>query len=243
MKRKLSLRYVGVFSFAGLLIVISATAQSVVNTIIFSPPGVTNNLGFDFEAAVVHDTGLVYVGTTGAYGNEVGVIDPTTDAVVAAVPISTSGFVNFARVNQTTNLVYFRQPTSNIVVVDAKPTSATYNQALAPLTFPNQMVQSFALDETRGLLYVTITNLGPPPIQSRVTIIDANPASSTFHQVLNEVLLPVNTIARGVAVNTTTNKIYIGVAGGGLGGVYVLNGATLSLAKIPGTVGSFGVLV
>lgn len=238
-----SFRIAMVVMLAVTLIVISAAAQSVVKTIIFNSPDITNNIGFDFEAAVVRDTGLVYIGATGAYGSEVGVIDPTTNAIIKVISLSTGGFVNFARVNQTTKLVYFRQPNSNIVVIDAEPTSATYNQALAPLTLPNQVVQSFELDEMRGLLYVTNNTLGPPPVQSHVTIIDANPASATFHQVVNQILLPTNALARGVGVNSSANKIYLGVTGPGLGGVYVLDGATLTLIKVPGTIGSFGVAV
>ena len=240
-KKKHRLHNTGVACFGVLVLSISAAAQSVVNTFNFSPPGVTNNVGFDFEVAVVHSTGLVYVGATGAYGNEVGVIDPTTNSVLQVISTPTPGALDFARVNQATGLIYFRQPNSNIAVVDGRPSSSTFNQALPSLTLPGRVIQSFALDESRGLLYVT--NSTNAPVQSRVRIIDVNPASSTFHQALNEVSMPANALARGVAVNRVTNKIYIGVTGPGVGGVYMLDGASLSLALIPGTGGAFGVIV
>lgn len=241
-RKRSSLRAAGAMTLVAALIVMSAAAQSIINTVIFTPAGVANNLGFDFEVAVVRDTGLVYVGATGAYGTEIGVIDPAADALVAVIDLGTPGLFNFALANQTTKLVYFRQPNSNIAVIDGRPSSATFNQALPPLFFPGHQVQSYALDETRGLLYVTHNNAGGP-LQSRVSVIDADPSSATFHQVLNQVLLPANALARGVAVNAATNKIYLGLAGGAVGGVYVLDGASLSVAKIPGTVVSFGVII
>jgi YVTN family beta-propeller protein len=224
--------------------VASAAAQSIVATLDFRPPGVTNSVGFDFEITVVNSTGLVYVGSTAAYGEEVAAVDPSTGTVVAVIPIPTPGSLSFARANQTTGLVYFRQDAgANVVVIDGRPASPTFNTALPSIPFAGQQIQSFALDETRGLLYVTNNTVGVAPLQSRVAIIDADPASPTFHTVLSEVLLPPNALARGVAVNSVTNKVYLGVSGGGVGGVHVLDGAALTLTQIAGTVAAFGVVV
>jgi len=242
MRKRLSLRSIMSIALAGMLITISALAQSIVSTNIFTPPGIVNNVGLDFEASVVNSTGLVYIGTAGD-GREVGVIDPNTNSLAAVIPVAKEGQLRFSRVNQTTGLVYFigvQEPT--IVAVDGRPESATFNQALPPMTL-SQGIQSFSLDETRGVLYATTVDLNADPLQSQVSIIDINPASATFHQVLTTVLLPAETQVRGVAVNAATNKAYLGLAGAGLGGVYVLDGASLSLTRILGTVGSFGVIV
>jgi hypothetical protein len=113
------------------LLIIGAAAQSLVSTAIFTPPGIANNLGFDFEVAVVGSTGLVYVGAGGAYGNEVGVINPATDSIISVIDLPTPGGLNYAQVNQATSLVYFRQNPSNIVVIDGRSSSPSFNQALA----------------------------------------------------------------------------------------------------------------
>ena len=251
MNRKISShRLAGFLCLLSLLVATSAAAQSVVSTVSFSPPGVTNNVGFNFEVAVVHSTGLVYSGAAGDYGSEVGVIDPTTKALAAVIPLPTSGILDFALVNQSTGLIYFRQRSFNsssisIVVIDGRLSSPTFNQVLPPLTLSGQ-VQSFALDETRGLLYVTNNTTGTVPVQSRVSIIDVNPVSPTFHRVLDEVPIPVGDatlappggIAFGIAVNSITNKVYLGVRGGLVGGIYLLDNSTKSLTRIPGSGGA-----
>ena len=237
MTRMSSVRIAVVATIAALLLAISAAAQSVVNTTIFTPPGITNNVGFDFEVAVVESTGLVYVGTTGAYGSDVGVIDPSTNTLISAVALPTNAILDFAIANQTTGLIYFRdQLSSTIVVIDGRPTSPTFNQALPSLNLLPGLVTSFALDETRGLLYV-INQGGIPTVFRQVTIIDVNPASATFHQVLDNVLFPPNVSGNGLAVNSATNEIYVGLSGGG-GGLYVLNGATRSLSLVAGSGGA-----
>jgi YVTN family beta-propeller protein len=207
-------------------------AQSIVTTLDFRPPGVQNQVGLDYRIAVVESTGLVYIGTAPGYGEEVGVINPTKNTLMATIPVPTGGS-NFTlvRPNQATKLVYLRVA-NMIAVVDGRPASPTFHKALSPLTF-SDVVQSFAIDESSGLMYVTV--------QSRVSIVDVNPGSGTFHQVLREVLLPQNALAQGVAVNPVTHKAYVGVTGGGVDGVHVFDGTNLNL--IPGTVGAFGVIV
>lgn len=229
-------------SLAASLLAISAAAQSVVTTVDFSPPGLTN-VGILNEITVVENTGLVYAaaGTT----PRVAVIDPNTDTVAAVVPLPTVGGIDFALVNQSTELVYLRQGNS-IIVIDGRPASGTFNQALASLSFPSYAIRSFAFDETRELLYVTSVTTGLPPVQGHVLIIDANPASANFHQTLYDIAMPANSPPLGVAVNAVTNNIYLGAQGngpGGMSGVFVLNGATQSLTRIAGTVPSFDVVV
>ncbi len=173
------------------------------------------------------------------------VIDPNTNAIVAVALSPTSGGTDFALVNQSTGLVYMRQQ-SNIVVIDGRSASATFNQALPSLSFPGYAIRSLALDETRGLLYMTSVTTGAPPVQGHILIFDANPVSATFHQMLHDIATPANSPTLGIAVNPLTNKIYLGTQGngpGGLSGIFVLDGATLSLNRIAGTVPSLEVEV
>ena len=221
---------------------VSTGAQSIVTTLDFRPPGVQNQVGFDYRVAVVESTGLVYIGSTAAYGEEVGVINPTKNILVATIPVPAGGsYFNLAHANQATKLVYFRVYNSNLIaVVDGRPASPTFHKALPSLTF-SDYVQSFAIDESSGRMYVTVVTYGEEHLQSRASIVDVNPGSGTFHQVLREVLLPQDALAQGVAVNPVTHKAYVGVTGGGVGGVHVFDGTNLKL--IPGTVGAFGVIV
>ncbi len=223
---------------------VSTDAQSIVTTLDFRPPGIQDQVGFDYKVAVVEKTGLVYLGSTSAYGQEVGVIDPKKKALVATIPVSLTGpNMNSARANQTTQLVYFRQlNSSQITVVDGRSKSPTFNQALPPFVVTD-WVQSFAFDESFGLMYVTSINYGDDvnPQQCRLSVVDVKPGNTTFHKVLKEFLFPAGALARGVAVNKNTHKAYVAVAGGEAG-VYVYDGTTL--APIPAvTVNSIGVIV
>ncbi len=225
-------------------VIINDDGGPIVSTTIFTPPNISNNLGTDFEVAIVESTGLAYVGAPGAYGSEIGVIHPTSNAVLTVIPISSPNSFRYSRVNQVTGLVYFSgggQNQNNIVVIDGRPSSATFNKELSPLIFPSE-VQSFAIDEVHARLYVTSVNLQVQPFQSRVTIIDANPASATFHQPLGEVLFPVGARVRGVAVNSLTNKVYLAVTNTSPG-VYVMDGTGSGLTVIAGSTPTFGVEV
>jgi len=223
---------------------VRTAAQSIVTTLDFRPPGVQDQVGFDYKVAVVEKTGLVYVGSTSAYGQEVGVIDPKKKALVATIPVSLTGpNMNSARANQTTQLVYFRQPNSSqITVVDGRSKSPTFNQALPPLVVTD-WVQSFAFDESFGLMYVTSINYGDDvnPQQCRLSVVDVKPGNTTFHTVLKEFLFPAGALARGVGVNKNTHKAYVAVAGGEAG-VYVYDGMTLA-PILAVTVNSIGVIV
>ncbi len=243
--KRLSYPIALILFFTLLLMASGAVGQSVVTTISFNPPSLANNVGFGFEVAVAPN-GSVYLGASGAYDSEVGVINPITHSLTTVIPLPTNGALNYEKVNRATSLIYFRQPNSNIVVIDARPSSPTFNQALPTLTLTGRIVQSFDVDETRGLLYVTNTPISPAPspIQAFVTVFDINPASATFHQIVQTVSLPAGAFPRGIAVNETANKVYFGAtAGPTLGGLYALDGATLSFAKIPGTFNAFGVAV
>jgi hypothetical protein len=154
-------RFIAVIFTALLLSLLSvspADGQSIVRTLDFRPPHVQNQVGGDYRVAVVESTGLVYVGTTAMYGEEVGVIDPVKKALVKTISVPTNGsYFTLARANQTTKLVYFRLFNSNLIaVVDGRPSSPTFNQALPALDFTDY-VQYLAIDESAGLMYVRLS--------------------------------------------------------------------------------------
>lgn len=199
------------------------------------------------EVAVVNSTGLVY-NYGQAFGNNIGVIDPATNTLIKSIrptdPNNTSNSF-YSRVNQTTDIVYFLQEFSagkTILPIDARPASPTFNQALPVISFTNQTIVSFAIDQARGRLYATTRTLNSSPAQSQIQIVDINPANPTFNQAIGSAALPSGQQAGAVAVNSVTNKIYVTSASSN-GGVFVLNGATQNLTLIAGTLGAGGVIV
>ena len=216
---------------------------AVVSVQDFNPPGVTNPLGGNFDAAVLESAGLVYVATTGAAGNEIGVIHESSNTLMKAIPLQDSGTIHFARVNQTAGIAYFLQTSTptKIIVVDGRSSSTTFNTVVAALPIAGQTIVSFDVDETRSLLYVTST-LTTNANSSKITIIDANPVSATFNQTVAEVAFTAGASAGAVAVNPVTNKIYC-AASGTQPGVYVLDGVSRTLTRINSTVTSRAVIV
>ena len=196
-------------------------------------------LTFPGEIAVVNSTGLAYFGAFGAVAglSQIGILDTASDAIVGVIPVATATPA-FSRVNQTTNFVYFRVNPNTILAIDGRPASATFNQVVLSLQLGTS-IQSFAIDQLHGLLYVTnATNGGAgSQFQSRVSIVDIDPSHQAFHQVLDDVVMPAGGNARGIAVRATatSNKIYVASLGGSTGGVFVLDGVTKSLTRIPNT--------
>ena len=227
------------FSFTGIK---DASAQSVRSVEYYSPPGQPFQVGSQ-ETAVVNSTGLVYSAST-TYANRVAVINPNSNTAVAFLEApattGTGSISGYSIVNQTTSLAYFfGTGTANIFVVDGRSSSPTFNTFLPALNFSGQLIRGVAFDETRNRLYVTTVS-PTSAFTGQINIIDANPASPTFHQTLNVVSMPAGVPGYGIAVNPVTNKIYVAapfVSGGtnGNAGVYVLNGNTQALLKITGT--------
>ena len=191
------------------------------------------------EVAVVNSTGLVY--TAGqAFGNNVGVINPNTNSLIKVIrPANLDVQVNtfFSAVNQATNIVYFSypvMPNEQLIVVDGRPSSPTFNQLLPPIVFDNQILVSGAIDESRNLVYMATRIRGSSPVQSQVHIVDLNPASATFHQILSTVALPSGQQVGNVAVNPLTNKIYVATQSTG-GGIFFFDGLQRTLNFIAGT--------
>ena len=200
------------------------TYPSVLQTIRPFAGGV--NLANPTEVAVVSATGLAYFGATnnGSSVARIGILDTATNAIVGSIALaSPAAGLAFSRVNQTTGIVYFRVNPNVILAVDGRPTSGTFNQVIAALTL-GSTIQSFAIDETRGLMYITNQTTGSAGtvFESQISGLDVDPASPTFHQIIGSLVIPNGATARGVAVNTTTNKVYIATSSG----LWLYNGNT-----------------
>lgn len=233
------------FGFATLR---NVPAQSVHSVHYYSPIGQPFQVG-SFETAIVESTGLVY-SASATYGIRAAVIASNTNAPVTFIEAPTIiGTVSISNsvVNQTTKTVYFFSPgLANVFVIDGRPSSSTFNKFLPTLNLSGQLVRGMALDETRNRLY--ITTVSPSSANTgQINILDADPNSPTFHQVLNVVPMPATVPPFGIWVNPVTNKIYIAGAfttGTVLAdtGIYLLNGSNLSLTKIPGTSATVSVI-
>ncbi len=211
---------------------LSSSAQTIRSVQILGPTLGNANSG---QVAVVNSTGLVYSSGQSIFGNAIGVIDSNTNSLIKAIrPANFAAFsTSLIRANQSTNIVYFLA-SGQIVVVDGRSGSPTFNQLLSPIVFANQTLVSFAIDQTRNRLYATTQIVGSNPVQSQVQIVDINPASGTFHQILSTVALPSGQAIGPVAVNTATNTIYVGITGAG-GGVSFFDGVQQVVSFIANT--------
>ena len=196
------------------------------------------------DVAIVESTGLAYFSgglVSVAAPGAIGILDTTTNTIVGSMAMPVKSAQTLSRVNQTTNIAYFRG--SALTAVDGRPGSPTFNQVILSLQLGN--IQSMAIDEVRGRLYVTsITNATTSsPFHSRIMLVDVDPSSPTFHQVIDQGPAPGGGSALGVGVNTVSDKVYIAVSGGSASGVYVYDGATLNETLVASTAGAQTVVV
>ncbi len=185
------------------------------------------------DLAVVQSTGLGYLsgGVMSALGiGVIGILDTNTNALIGSMPMPVPSALTLSLVNQATNIVYMRGTTLN--AVDGRSASPTFNQVILSLALGS--VQSMAIDEARGRVYLTSSSASPGALaQSQIIVIDADPSSSTFHQVLSQIPAPGGGTALSLAVNGVTNRIFIAVNGGSASGVYAMDGVTHQLTLIP----------
>lgn len=216
----------------------TASAQSILQVHTLGPALGNATSG---EVAVVNSTGLVYVSGQSAFGGNIGVLDPTTNSllkVIRPANLASPASMFYSRVHQGSNIVYFAytsSPNAQIMSVDGRPASQTFNSLLPPVVFTNQNLVTFAIDQSRNLLYAaTRNNTGT---QGQVHVIDINPSNGTFHQILATIAMPAGQAVGHIAVNTSTNKVYIATSSTG-GGVFVMDGILQIPNFIAGTVPS-----
>ena len=203
----------------------------VVATVPFLNPSAPVNLAFPGNSRVVTTTNQLVVGN----GRSIAVLDATTHAFVAAVPVpnvpSSQLSPSASAVDQATGYVYLRRGS----MIDAFDN--TTNTLAATLTVGGS-IQNLAYDSTRHVLYVTYQVSGAAQ-QTGVLAIDEDPThGAAFHRIAYSVTLPSGLVPLGLAVNTVTNRIYIGTSAGGNSGIYLLDGATHAVSLITGSVGA-----
>ena len=192
------------------------------------------------DVAVVSSTGKAYfTGGNLSSGTEgrVGVLDLATNTVSSTIPMRGNFGALFAETNTATDIVYFRGGI-NLLAVDGRSASPTFNQIILNINVGT--IQSWALDSVHHRLYLTTTTSGTGLISNgRLTVLDIDPSSPTFHQVIGEVTVPGSNASVGaIGVNPATNKVYIAVSGGAAG-IYVVNPATLTMALVGNNTTSF----
>ena len=133
---------------------------SVLATVRGLPVG-TPQLWLPGDIGVVNSTGLAYFSgglVAAAATGAIAILDTNTQTIVGTMAMPVPSSQTLARVNQSTNIVYMRG--TNLNAVDGRPGSPTFNQVIMSLSLGN--IQSMALDEVRGRLYLTAAPTSPP---------------------------------------------------------------------------------
>ena len=174
------------------------------------------------EVAVIAQSGRAYfTGGNQSLGTDgrIGLVDLATNTISAVTQMKGNVGASLTRVNQATQIVYMRAGL-NLIAIDGRAASPTVNQAILNINLG--AIQSMALDSVHSRLYLTTTTTGSALITNgRVTEIDIDPNSATFHQVVDEVTVPSpNGNATAIAVNPATGKVYVAVTGS-QAGLYV----------------------
>ena len=212
----------------------------VLRSVSVTPPGAAAN-AFASGAVVVAPSGLLYTMS----GNRVGVVDPSSARFVQAIDIPGVLSVTGAGGDTESAIVFFSYLFRNdsggseyaILAIDARPASPTFNQVLATISLgetPQRILRSFAVDSVRHLLYAGITTYqAPDPSQAEVLVIDANPSSDTFAQIIATIPLSGAGGAppQAIALNTRTNKAYVALPLDP-GGLWVIDGATRTGVRV-----------
>jgi YVTN family beta-propeller protein len=169
------------FAILALLLGPRAFSQKLITTVsIGGQPG---------QLAVNGATNMIYVPNTTL--NSVSVINGNSNQIVASIPLGAAPFA--AAVNPTTNLVYVTVPASSVVVIDGASNVVT---ATIPATNPLWI----AVNPVTNLAYFSSTSSD----SSSVSVING-----TNNQIVKTLSLATNCCVAAVAVNTTTNQIYV----------------------------------
>jgi YVTN family beta-propeller protein len=201
--------------------------------------------------AVNSSTNKIYVANA---GGSLTVIDGNTNSVIEQVPITINA--EGVAVNEVTNRIYVTVHYNNAVgnpYIEVLDGSTDTIIATVPNTYPCNSPTAVGVNPNTNLVYVGGDCLAMFPGNSnfindyinitRLNAITVNPLTNriyavndlldgTIHivngasfEILESKQIP-NVLPEGVAVNTSTNHIFISARMTGLNGVAVLNGAT-----------------
>lgn len=169
----------------------SATAQKVVATVptsSFSPTALAINTV----------TNKIYI--VNQSGGTVDVLDGATNSIVATVPVSSSS--SRLAVNESTNKVYvLDQFTGILSVIDG-----TTNTVTGTVNF-GVRIGALAVNTVTNRIYVTTSRSAVNVITGQ-TVNTVSVIDGSTNAILADI--PITLFANVLAVNTTTNKIYVG---------------------------------
>lgn len=188
-----------------------------------------------FSVAVNQATNIVYV--TSPDSNAVSVINATMNKVIDTITVGLTP-VDIA-VNQNTNLIYVANGNSGTVsIIDGST-----NKVLKTLSVTDKRdfysIGGIAVNERTNRVYILVNNDLTKPAYASISIIDGS-ANNSLEQTFNVTELrtdyDVTDGAKGIAVNSETNMIYVTTM---FGSLHVLDGsnnkvvATLATGRYP----------
>lgn len=207
--------------FGDTVTVIKTTDDTVVATVDVDPEGV----GWPVAVAVNPNTNRIYaVNWDGA----VAVIDGEDNSLEARIQIGSlhGGSPRTAVVNASTNKVYVANYGRGLVhVIEGETASPNFNMEIAAISVNptgslDPQTRAISVDPNLDQVYAANGGTG------EVSVIDADPSSETYHQVI-ATFTGLNG-PRAISVNPDTGKVYVTNLGSGT--VTVINGTTNTLA-------------
>lgn len=173
------------------LLAVSASAQKIIATV--------PTTGFSPSALAVNTvTNKIYV--LNQSSGTVDVLDGATNSIVATVPVSSS--ISRLAVNENTNKIYVLDPfAGRMSVIDGAANTVT-----ASVNF-GVRIGVLAINPVTNRIYVTTSRSGVDvitgPTSGTVSVVDGSTNSIVAD-------VPITLFANSLAVNTTTNRIYVG---------------------------------
>jgi DNA-binding beta-propeller fold protein YncE len=155
--------------------------------------------GFSPSALAINTvTNRIYI--LNQSGGTVDVLDGLTNSIVATVPVSSS--ISRLAVNETTNKVYVIDPfAGSLSIIDGATNTLT-----GSVTF-GVRIGSLAINPLTNRVYVT-TNRSAVNVITGLTNGTVSVLDGTTNSILADV--PIAPTANVLAVNTATNRIYVG---------------------------------
>lgn len=171
-----------------------------------------------YGAAVTPDGARVYVtnqGDTNADADSISVIGTDTDAVVDTVPLGSATAPSGIAVTGDGSRAYFASGEAKVYVLDTNPASATFDTVTGNV--PRALLLGGRVAATPDGTRVVVNWEGL--IAHAIDVIDADPGSATYQQILASPV-PVSVgLGGGVVVSPDSRYAYAGDTAEGLCGV------------------------
>jgi len=146
------------------------------------------------------DTNRIFVGNT--IDDSISVIDGFTHTIIATISVLEEP--EDLKINQTTHRIYVGygedNPANNIITV----INGTTNSVETHINLPEAIMEDgpiMSIMESRGRVYVLDED------KNSVYVVDGNPSSSSFNEVLQNI--PVGISPIDIVVNEQTGKVYV----------------------------------